>query len=91
MGKIILRPYQQQFIDDIRNEFRSNNRHVVGVAPCGAGKTIMTGWMISESLNHGKRSIFFVHKQELIDQTSETFDRLSIEHGVISAGEKNES
>ena len=86
MSDIKLRTYQQNFIDAIRNEFRLNHRRVVGVAPCGAGKTIMTGWMIREALNRGKRSIFFVHRKELIAQTSKTFTALDIPHGIISAG-----
>lgn len=86
MCEILLRPYQQNFIDAVRNEFIQNHRRVVGVAPCGAGKTIMTGWMIREALNRGKRSIFFVHRKELIAQTAKTFLQLGIPHGIISSG-----
>lgn len=90
MNDIVLRPYQREFIDNVRSEFVALKRHgdkpaVVGVAPCGAGKTIMTGWMIRESLERGKRSIFFVHRKELIRQTSDTFTRLEIPHGIIAA------
>lgn len=88
MDEIFLRQYQKQFIFDVRTEFTQNHKRVVGVAPCGAGKTIMTGWMIRESARRGKRSIFFVHRKELIEQTSETFERLGIEHGIIAAGYK---
>lgn len=35
MDEIILREYQRQFIEDVRNEFTRHKR-VVGVAPCGA-------------------------------------------------------
>lgn len=86
MSQIKLRPYQQKFIDDIRNEFRLGYRRVVGVAPCGAGKTIMTGWMIRQAAWKGKRSIFFVHRHELIEQTAKTFTALDIPHGIIAAG-----
>ena len=86
MNKISLRPYQEKFIADIRNEFKNNQRRVVGVAPCGAGKTIMTGWIIRQTIKNGKRAIFFVHRKELIDQTSDTFSRLGIPHGIIAAG-----
>ena len=86
MSNITLRPYQQKFIDDVRNEFLHKHKHVVGVAPCGAGKTIMTGWMTREATERGTRTIFFVHRHELIEQTSETFKDLGIEHGIISAG-----
>ena len=89
MDEIILREYQRQFIEDVRNEFEQHKR-VVGVAPCGAGKTIMTGWIIREATQRGKRSIFFVHRHELIRQTSETFARLGIEHGIIASGVKSQ-
>lgn len=86
MTAIKLRDYQRIFIDAVRNEFVHGHKRVVGVAPCGAGKTIMTGWMIREALNRNKRSIFFVHRHELIEQTSNTFTALDIPHGIISAG-----
>ena len=82
---IQLRPYQQKFIDDIRDQFKQGFRRVVGVAPCGAGKTIMTGWMIRQALERGRRSIFFVHRKELIAQTAKTFYDLDIPFGVINA------
>lgn len=88
MTDIKLRPYQKQFIDAVRNEFAQNHKRVVGVAPCGAGKTIMTGWMIREALNRGKRVIFFVHRHELIEQTSKTFTALDVPHGIISSDTK---
>ena len=83
---ISLRPYQQDFIDAVRAQFMHGHKRVVGVAPCGAGKTIMTGWMIRTALQHGKRSVFFVHRKELIRQTSDTFTTLGIPHGIIQAG-----
>lgn len=88
MSKITLRPYQQEFIDKVRDEFKNGFKRVVGVAPCGAGKTIMTGWMIREALRRGKKSIFFVHRKELIEQTSKTFTALGIPHGIIAAGQE---
>lgn len=88
MTDIKLRPYQRNFIDAVRAEFLQNHKRVVGVAPCGAGKTIMTGWMIKESLRRDKRSIFFVHRHELIEQTAKTFAALDIPFGIISSGFK---
>ncbi len=88
MQNIKLRAYQQNFIDAVRAEFVNNHKRVVGVAPCGAGKTIMTGWMIREAARKGKRSIFFVHRGELIEQTAKTFDDLEIPYGIIASGYK---
>ena len=88
MEEIKLRPYQQKFLNDIKSEFASGVKRICGVAPCGAGKTIMTGWLIREMLKEGKRTIFFVHRNELIEQTSKAFTQLGIEHGIIAAGVK---
>lgn len=82
---IQLRSYQQEFIDNVREQFTHGHRRVVGVAPCGAGKTIMTGWMIKQALKRGNRSIFFVHRKELIAQTARAFIDLDIPFGIISA------
>ena len=86
MNVIELRPYQRRFIDDLRSQIISGQRRICGVAPCGAGKTIMTGWMIKEAVARGKRCLFFVHRKELIEQTADTFLRLGIKFGVVTSG-----
>lgn len=68
MPTIELRPYQRSFIDELRNQILGGQRRICGVAPCGAGKTIMMGWMIKEA-----GCVFFVHRKELLDQTADTF------------------
>lgn len=88
MSDIKLRPYQEKFLADVRNEIAAGQKKICGVAPCGAGKTIMTGWLIREFMRQNKRVVFFVHRKELIEQTSATFDQLGIEHGVVSPGIK---
>lgn len=80
-----LRDYQTQLINDIGYEYSSGKRRVCAVAPCGAGKTITTGWMAKATSVNNKRVLFMVHRKELIEQTSETFTALGIKHGVISS------
>ena len=86
--QIKLREYQIKFLNDILEKFAEGHTSICGVAPCGAGKTIMTGSLIKKFYDAGKRVIFFVHRQELIEQTSKAFTALGIEHGIISAGRK---
>ena len=83
--KISLRPYQEEFIGKIREQFKRGKRRVCGVAPCGSGKTIMTAWIAKKVANNGKNVLFMVHRQELIEQTSKTFADLGIDHGVIAS------
>ncbi len=87
---ISLRPYQQQLIDDVGYEFSEGRRRVCAVAPCGAGKTIVTAWMARGTALSGRRAIFMVHRQELIEQTSATFTAMGIRHGLIAAGAAKE-
>lgn len=56
------------------------------VAPCGAGKTVIMAWMAAQSAIRGQSVLFAVHRQELIDQSSETFKALGVQHGIIAPG-----
>nr|DAF19085.1 MAG TPA: Chromatin remodeling complex ATPase [Caudoviricetes sp.] len=84
--EIRLRPYQEQLVDDVGYEFGAGRRRVCAVMPCGAGKTIVTAWMARGTALSGRRAIFMVHRQELIEQTSATFTEMGIRHGLIAAG-----
>ena len=81
-----LRPYQEKFISDIREQFRKGNRRVCGVMPCGAGKTLAIADITMKLKSEKKCIVFMVHRKELIEQTSKTFSALGIEHGIIAAG-----
>lgn len=81
---IKLRAYQQQMIDDIAYEFSRTDR-VCAVAPCGAGKTIMVGWMAGATAIKNRHVLFLVHRQELIEQSSKTFQAMGINHSLIAS------
>lgn len=83
---IKLRDYQKTMIDEVAAEFAAGNRAVCLVGPCGCGKTVMVGWMSAVTEMQHRRVLFLVHRQELIDQSSETFREMGIAHGVIAAG-----
>lgn len=83
---IALRDYQQSLIDRIAAEYTSGSPSVCAVAPCGAGKTVMVGWMAGKTALIGKRVLFLVHRRELIEQSDRTFTAMRINHGIISAG-----
>jgi superfamily II DNA or RNA helicase len=80
-----LRPYQSDLIDRIAKDFADGIQRVCAVAPCGAGKTVMVGWMAAKTAMVGRRVLFLVHRRELIDQSDRTFTAMGIRHGIISA------
>lgn len=81
---IQLRDYQQRLIDDAAYEFQQGKQRVCAVAPCGAGKTITVGWMAQATALKSRRTLFLVHRQELIKQSIDTFAAMHIRHGVIA-------
>jgi DNA repair protein RadD len=54
------------------------------VAPTGWGKTVVFSAICSGAYQRGNRVWILVHRQELIDQVSETLRRFGVAHGIIS-------
>lgn len=73
-----LRPYQQALIEGARQQFRQDQRRVLMVAPCGAGKTVLAAFMCGEHVTRGGRVLFLAHRSELLRQAAQTFERAGI-------------
>ena len=83
---IELRPYQEQYVAELRRAFAAGNRSVCGVAATGAGKTVVSAFIAKSAMDMGNRVMFTVHRKELLEQTSRTFREFGIPHGFIIAG-----
>lgn len=84
---IVLRDYQQQTIDKLRTALKQGQKRICLQLPTGAGKTIISAFMIKGALDKGLKVLFLVHLKELIEQTAEKLDLFSIDYGLIAAGE----
>lgn len=85
MSRLILRPYQEQVIDDTRQALRKHHS-VLMQGPTGMGKTAITVFMMGRAAAQGKRAYFLVHQNELLSQTSKALWRQQLEHGMIASG-----
>lgn len=81
-----LRGYQRELIEAARGEIRAGARSPLLVLPTGGGKTAISADIMGSAARKGRRSVFVVHRRELVIQTSRTFDKVGIEHGIIAAG-----
>ncbi len=79
-----LRNYQKLMLDDVRGEFRRGNRRTCLVAPCGAGKTVIMGFMAGRASGKAQRVLIVVHRQELIEQSCKTLKNMGLDYGVIA-------
>jgi len=80
--KLVLRPYQDQAVTDLRSAF-SQHKNVVLQLPTGAGKTATAAYIIKQATAKGLRVIFCCDMITLIDQTVAEFGRFGITAGVI--------
>lgn len=68
-----LRPRQREFVDKCLRALEKNG-DTVGVAPTGAGKTVMLAAITKEV---GGRSLVLQHRVELVTQNRRTFGRMA--------------
>ena len=59
---------------------------ILYTAPTGSGKTALTAHMLHRAASKGMRSLFVVHRRELIKQSIDAFNKEDLPHGIISAG-----
>ena len=80
-----LRDYQIEAVERARQAIRDGAKNVLIVAPTGSGKTVIASHLIEECQRKGRAAVFVVDRLSLIGQTSDTFDRYGIDHGIVQA------
>lgn len=86
---LTLRPYQEQAIQEMRNEWYEGKTKILLYAPTGAGKTIMAGGVIQGAYQKGKIVWFVCHRRELIFQGSNKLSEFGIPHSIVLSGEEH--
>lgn len=82
-----LRPYQEDMINRTREQLRTR-RSVLLQGPTGCGKTAITVFMMSRAAERGISSMFVVHQNELLRQTSRALWQQKLEHGMIASNRR---
>ena len=84
--RVELRDYQQVAFDKARDAVRQGAKRILICAPTGGGKTVLASALMEMVREKGNRASFVVDRLSLIQQTSDTFDRYGLDHGVIQGG-----
>lgn len=83
---IELRYFQKDMLDEASAMLRRGVKTLLLQAPTGAGKTVLAGHMLKTASERNFSSWFICHRRELVKQSSSTFHRFGINHGIIAAG-----
>jgi len=83
-----LRPYQENAVQAVLNEWNEGHKHTLLVLPTGTGKTIVFSKVIEEKVGSGSNALILAHRGELLDQAA---DKLYESSGLESALEKAEA
>ena len=82
-----LRPYQEEAMLKVLNEWNQGVKKTLLVLPTGTGKTIVFSKIIEERVKKGDRVLILAHRGELLDQAS---DKLHKATGLLTSTEKAE-
>ena len=83
---VVLRDYQLEILQRVAALMAAGYRRVLVQLPTGAGKTVIASQALLATTALGYRSQFWVHRRELINQTSLSFIEHGIPHGFIASG-----
>lgn len=80
MKPLVLRPYQEDAIQQARDRLKAGRRAPLLVAPTGAGKSAIFSAMVVKHLAVGPqcRVLIVVHRKELLQQTAKTLIRSGV-------------
>lgn len=82
----MLRPYQQDALDQIRDHFLNGHKKVLLHLATGGGKTLIFCNILKAAKEKGTKAMMVVRGRKLIQQASMRLDREGVDHGVIMAG-----
>ena len=74
-----LRDYQEQLVRDVSTAWREGFRAPCIVLGCGGGKSCIVAEIARRTTWGGKRVLFLVHRQELVEQIALTFVRWGVD------------
>ena len=85
MPQFQLRPYQDEMTDNLRAELRTR-RTTCAVLATGGGKTVIFAGITASASAKNKSVWIGVHREELVEQTSNKLTDFGVPHGVIQGG-----
>lgn len=87
MSDVVLRPYQECLINDIRTAMRSHRRIAVRLQQ-GGGKSYLIAAMALRSMDNGHRVLILSHRKQITKQNHNLFTELGVDTQIITSATK---
>ena len=88
---IVLREYQQQYIEKIKQSFKVGNKKLILCSATGSGKTIMFSYMTLEAINKNKNVLILTDRKELFTQSTSSLAKMGLTPSEIRPGKEVDS
>lgn len=82
---MILRPYQEKGVADIRRSLAAGHHAPLYVLPTGGGKTLAFSHIAEQAASKSNRVLILVHRREILGQTMSKLYNLGLSAGQIAA------
>jgi superfamily II DNA or RNA helicase len=83
---LVLRPHQEDVIEQLREGFRQGHKAQLLYAPTGFGKTEVAIALMKATAEKYNRAAMVLDRIVLVNQTSDRLDKYNLDHGVLQAG-----
>lgn len=86
---MILRPYQSEAVQQLRNNIGGGIKSQLLCCPTGAGKTVIASEIINGAVKKNKSVLFLAHRRELIEQCASKLEEFGVyNYNIIMSGDK---
>lgn len=85
---VSLRDYQKRIVGDTYQLIRDGHKRILIVAVMGAGKTVISSWIMRDAVSRQRKCVFLVMFNVLLEQTQKTLQRLGV-HCTVMQGARN--
>jgi superfamily II DNA or RNA helicase len=83
-------PHQEFAIQAVPEAIASGHRAIVLTSPTGGGKTRIIAELVKKDLEAGRKSVLYTNRKMLLDQLSDDFNSMGIDHGIRAASREDE-
>lgn len=84
----MLRPYQSAIVERLHDAVGRGVRRPLVVAPTGSGKTVIAQAITERAVARGRRVLFVVHREELLEQTLGKLEAVGVRSSVAMGSDR---